>query len=158
MEQQKRGLCPYDDKRYLLADLTFGEPNPNTHAYGHYDLAEEEQLEADIPDEPGMELIIEHREQRFLKKNKRVAKLLARFDHKDLDEDELDQMPEYDSEGEMYAGELECAKNKLHRVLVLLSTLPERSSGFVLVSICSSLHLLHHGCLLLVCNLKPYHY
>ena len=24
MEQEKRGLCPYDDKRYLLADLPDG--------------------------------------------------------------------------------------------------------------------------------------
>ena len=43
MEQEKRGLCPYDDKRYLLADLPDGRPNPNTHAYGHCDLAAEEQ-------------------------------------------------------------------------------------------------------------------
>ena len=35
----KRGLCPYDDKRYLLADLPDGRPNLNTHAYGHRDLA-----------------------------------------------------------------------------------------------------------------------
>ena len=35
LEQRKRGLCPYDDKRYLLApDPVLGE-NPNTHAYGH---------------------------------------------------------------------------------------------------------------------------
>ena len=42
MKQEKRGLCPYDDKRYLLADLPDGRPNPNTHAYGHCDLAAEE--------------------------------------------------------------------------------------------------------------------
>ena len=47
MEQAKRGLCPYDDKRYLLADLLDGRPNPNIHAYGHRDLAAEEQLVAD---------------------------------------------------------------------------------------------------------------
>ena len=47
MEQEKRGLCPYDDKRYLLADLPDGRPNPNTHAYGHRDLAAEEHLVAD---------------------------------------------------------------------------------------------------------------
>ena len=39
MEQKKRGLCLYDDKRYLLADLPDSRPNPNTHAYGHCDLA-----------------------------------------------------------------------------------------------------------------------
>ena len=44
MEQEKRGLCPYDDKRYLLADMPDSRPNPNTHAYGHCDLAAEEHL------------------------------------------------------------------------------------------------------------------
>ena len=39
MEQEKRGLCLYDDKRYLLADLPDHRPNPNTLAYGHRDLA-----------------------------------------------------------------------------------------------------------------------
>ena len=47
MEQEKRGRCPYNDKRYLLADLPDGRPNPNTHAYGHLDLATEEHLVAD---------------------------------------------------------------------------------------------------------------
>ena len=42
MEQQKRGLCPYDDKRYLLADLPDGRLNLNTHVYGHCYLAAEE--------------------------------------------------------------------------------------------------------------------
>ena len=50
MEQEKRGLCPYDDKRYLIADLPDGRPNPNTHAYGHRDLAAEEHLVADQPE------------------------------------------------------------------------------------------------------------
>ena len=39
IKQEKRGLCPYDDKRYLLVDLPDGHPNPNTHAYGHCGLA-----------------------------------------------------------------------------------------------------------------------
>ena len=47
IQQEKRGLCPYDDKRYLLADLPDGRPNPNTHVYGHRDLAAEEHLVAD---------------------------------------------------------------------------------------------------------------
>ena len=50
MEPEKRGLCPYDDKRYLLADLPDGRPNPNTHAYGHCDLAAKEHLVADQPE------------------------------------------------------------------------------------------------------------
>ena len=61
MEQEKRGLCPYDDKRYLLADMPDGRPNPNTHAYGNCDLAAEEHLVADQP-KPGAELIIRHSE------------------------------------------------------------------------------------------------
>ena len=46
MEQEKRGLCPYDDMRYLLADLLDGRPNPNTHAYGHRELAAEQHVKA----------------------------------------------------------------------------------------------------------------
>ena len=41
MEQEKRGFFPYDDKRYMLADLPDGRPNPHTYAYGHRDLAAE---------------------------------------------------------------------------------------------------------------------
>ena len=71
MEQEKRGLCFYDDKRYLLADLPDGLPNPNTHTYGHHDLAAEEHLIADQP-EPGAELIIRHPEERFARRHARV--------------------------------------------------------------------------------------
>ena len=59
LEQEKRKLCPYDDRRYLLADLPDGYPNPNTHAYGHYSLAAEEQLVADMPEPAGAEMVIE---------------------------------------------------------------------------------------------------
>ena len=48
LEQEKRCLCPYDDKRYLLANLPDGSTNPNTHAYAHKDLAMEEQFVADM--------------------------------------------------------------------------------------------------------------
>ena len=64
MEQEKRKLCPYDDKRYLLADLPDGGSNPNTHAYGQRDLAAEEHLVAD-QFEPGVEFIIRHTDERF---------------------------------------------------------------------------------------------
>ena len=64
MEQEKRRLCPYEDKRYLLADLPDGCPNPNIHAYGDRDLAAEEHLVADQP-EPGAKLIIWHLDERF---------------------------------------------------------------------------------------------
>ena len=56
MEQEKCGLCPYDDKLDLLADLPDGRPNQNTYAYGHYDLAAKEYLVADQP-EHGVEFI-----------------------------------------------------------------------------------------------------
>ena len=75
MEQKKRGLCPYDDKRYLLADLPDGCLNPNTHAYGHCDLAAEEHLMADQP-EPGAKLIIRHPKERFARRHARVTKRL----------------------------------------------------------------------------------
>ena len=64
MEQEKRGLYPNDEKRYLLADLPDSPPNPNTHAYVHRDLELEEHLEADQP-EPGAELIIRQFVERF---------------------------------------------------------------------------------------------
>ena len=44
VSQIKRGLCPYYDKRYLLANLINGKPNPNTHAFGHYELSHEAAL------------------------------------------------------------------------------------------------------------------
>ena len=59
IKHEKRGLCPYNDKRYLLADLPDGRPNPNTNDYGNRDLAAEEYLVADQP-EPGAKLIIRH--------------------------------------------------------------------------------------------------
>ena len=34
MEKEKRGLCPYHDKRNMLVDLSDGRPSTNTHAYG----------------------------------------------------------------------------------------------------------------------------
>ena len=75
MEQVKSKLCPYDDKRYLLADLPDGRQNPNTHAYGHRNLAAEEHLVADQP-EPGAELIIRHTDERFARRHARVTRRL----------------------------------------------------------------------------------
>ena len=91
LKQEKRGLCPYDDKRYLLADLPDGTPNPQTHAYGHKDLAAEVEFEADMPELPGTDIIIEHREERFKNKHARVAKKLrAMATDPELDEEELE--------------------------------------------------------------------
>ena len=101
MEQEKRGLCPYDDKRYLLADLPDCRPNPNTHAYGHFDLAVEEHLVADHP-EPGAELIIQHREERFGRRHARVTRRLKHAGANEVEEELLDG----DAEGELHGDQL----------------------------------------------------
>ena len=62
---EKRGLVAYDDKRVLLDDLANGQPNPNTHTYGHYSLVNEVQVgEATEPAAAGNDLHIVTREQR----------------------------------------------------------------------------------------------
>ena len=54
---EKRGLIAYDDKRVLLANLENGEPNPYTHAYGHYSLVNDIQVqEAEEHPEAGNDL------------------------------------------------------------------------------------------------------
>ena len=95
MEQVKRGLCPYDDKRYLLADLPDGSPNPYTHAYGHKDLAAEEHFEAVMPEAPGTDLVVENRERRYIRKHAYVVKkLLALPGHRgDQEEQEETEEP-----------------------------------------------------------------
>ena len=75
MEQVKRGLCPYDDKRYLFADVLDNRLNLNTYFYGYRDLAAEKHLVADQP-EPGAEFIIRHPEKRFARKHARVTRRL----------------------------------------------------------------------------------
>ena len=102
MKQEKRGLCPYDDKRYLLADLPDGRPKPNTHAYGHSNLAAEEHLVADQP-EPGAELIIRQREERFAHRRARVTRRLKLAGAMDMEEEEL---PDGNSDGELHGDQL----------------------------------------------------
>ena len=97
-----RGLCPYDDKWYLLADLPDGRPNPNTHAYGHRDLAAEEHLVGDQP-EPGAELIIRHREERFARRRARVTRRLELAGAMEMEEEEL---PEGDADSELHGNQL----------------------------------------------------
>ena len=75
MEKEKRILCLYEVKRYLIADLPDGRPNPNTYAYHHCDLAAKEHLVVDLP-EHDAELIIKHRKERFTRKHARVTKRL----------------------------------------------------------------------------------
>ena len=73
MELAKRGLCPYDDKRYLLAYLPDCCSNQNTHAYCHRDLASKEHLVGDQL-KPGAELIIRHSEERFARRHACVTR------------------------------------------------------------------------------------
>ena len=139
MEQDKRGLCPYDDKRYLLADLPNGTPNPNTHAYGHHELATEAHVEMDMPERSGTELVIEQRqpppihdagavpdphqttllvvnqELRFKRKNTRVAKLLSKRNRRDSNGEEIggeefEQVPDGDENGELDGAQLRRAE------------------------------------------------
>ena len=97
MKQKQRGLCHYDDKRYLLADLPDGRPNTNTHAYGHRGLAAEEHLVADQP-EPGAELIIRHPEERFARRHARFTRRLELAGAIEMEED----LPDGDADGELH--------------------------------------------------------
>ena len=74
----------------MLANLPDTSPNPNTHAYGHKDLAREERFVADMPAAPGTDLIIEHREERFIKNHERVLKKLRVMQQPEPEELELE--------------------------------------------------------------------
>ena len=100
MEQEKRELCPYDDKRYLLADLPDGLLNSNTHAYGHIDLAAEEHLVADPP-EPDAVLIIRHPEERFARRHAQFTRRLELANALDMEE-----LPDGDADGELNGDQL----------------------------------------------------
>ena len=102
MEQEKRGLCFYDAKRYLLSDLLDGRRNPNTHAYGHRDLAAEKQVVADQP-ELGAELIIRHREERFARRGARVTRRLKLASAMEMEEKEL---PDGNADIELHSDQL----------------------------------------------------
>ena len=75
MKQEKRELCPYDKKRYLLADLPDGRSNPTTNAYGNCDLAAEKHLVADQLD-PGAKFIIRPSKKQFDRRHARVTRRL----------------------------------------------------------------------------------
>ena len=101
MEQETRGLCWYDNKRYLLADLPDGHSNLNTHAKGHCDLAAEEHLMADQP-EPGGELINRHPEERFAQRHARVKRRLELAGEMEIEE----KLPDGDADGELNGEQL----------------------------------------------------
>ena len=137
LEQEKRGLCPYDDKRYLLAELPDGSPNPNTHAYGHYNMAAEVRVKTDMPQQSGTELVVEqqqpsdkpepdpdpyntslltvNRELWFKRKHDRVAKALAKRCRRDSNGDEVggdefEQVPDGDENGDLGGAQLRQAE------------------------------------------------
>ena len=110
LEDKKRGLCPYDDKRYLLADLPDNRPNPNTHAYSNRDLELEEHLVAYQP-EPGAELIIRHPEERFARRHARVTRGLELASAMDRE----DELPDNDANGELQGDQLLVAERVVPR-------------------------------------------
>ena len=86
LEVHKCGLHPFDDKRYLLANLEDGSPNPFTHAFKHYSISTE-KTEIDEPT-IGPALVVEVRhpprdsidkcaDRSYKKKNARVQKKVA---------------------------------------------------------------------------------
>ena len=101
MEQEKHGLCPYNNKRYLLADLPDIRPNPNTHAYGHCDLAAKKHLVADHP-ELGAELFIRHPEERFALRHARVIRRLELAGAMEME----DELHDSDADGELHGDQL----------------------------------------------------
>ena len=101
MKQEKRKLCQYDNKRYLLADYPDGRSNSNTHAYGHCNLATEKHLIADKP-ELGAELIIRHPEERFARRHARVTKRLEFACAMEIEE----ELPDGDAKGEVHGHQL----------------------------------------------------
>ena len=101
MEQEKSGLCPYDDKRYLLDDLPDGRPNPNTHAYGHRDSEFEEHWITDQP-EPGAELIILHPDKRFARRHACVTRRFELADAIEMEE----KLPDGDADGKLHGDQL----------------------------------------------------
>ena len=117
LEVQKRGLHPYDDKRYLLDNLADGSPNPNTHAYGHYAIP----VAATVLDEtePGTGLVVSVRppresvdkckDKRYKRKNKQVQKKLAGLEMAENESDweyDGDGVPDGDAQGELHGAAL----------------------------------------------------
>ena len=109
IKQEKRGVCPYDEKRYLFTDLPDGQPNPKTHAYGHCNLATEDYLVPDQP-EPNEEIIIRHRVKRFAQKHARVTR---RSEITGVDMKANADLPDIDTDGELNNDQLQVAKRMI---------------------------------------------
>ena len=119
IEVQKRGLHPFDDKRYLLANFENGSPNPFTHAHGHYSIPTEEPIidetllsSALVVEvrQPPRETIGQCADKRYKKRNARVQKKLAELriasNKTELDDeedgDEYEPISEPDARGELH--------------------------------------------------------
>ena len=108
MDVQKRGLVRYDDKRILLADLPDGQPNPDTHAFGHYSL---DAVHLPDPEQPAacVEMVVvvrpsrnERYEARLARKHARVVKKARAL--------RLDNGDDADSDGELHGNQLQMAQ------------------------------------------------
>ena len=100
MDVQKRGLVPYDDKRILLADLPDGQPNTDTHAFGHYSLEAMRMPESEQPP-AGEKMVVVVRPSR----NERYEAQLARKHAKVLKKApalRFDNFDDGDSDGELH--------------------------------------------------------
>ena len=92
---ENRGLIVYDDKRVLLANLDNGEPNPYTHDYGNYSLANEVRVQ-DAEEQPDAEndLQIESRAKkekaRLQRKHALAIKRARRTQPEDISDDEAE--------------------------------------------------------------------
>ena len=122
LEVQKRGLHPYDDKRYLLENLADGSLNPFTYAYGHYAIPIAntviDQTDAGtglvVSVRPPRESIDKCKDKRYKKKNKQVQKKLATLEmaanESDWEYEGDDQMPDGDAQGELHGAALDQAE------------------------------------------------
>ena len=108
MDVQMRGLVPYDDKRILHADLTDTQPNPDTHAFGHYSLEAVRMLEPEqLP--AGEEMVVVVRPCR----NERYEAQLARKHAKVVKKARVlrpDNGDDGNSDGELHGNQLLVAK------------------------------------------------
>ena len=175
LEQETRGLCPYDDKRYLLADLHDGIPNPNTHAYGHHKLATEVRIQIDMPERSGAELVLEQqqpptndepyhtslqvvkRELQFKRRHDRVAKTLAKRGRRDSNGEKSEAMSTIRCLTVMRTVSLmapnfakQNAPSQPVREQLLGSKMLSSRSATVIISACPTLH--RNQCHHQVCN------
>ena len=93
---EKRCLIAYDDKRVLLANLENGDFNSNTHAYGHYSLANDvhaQEAEKQVAAGNDLQIVSSEKQEeaRFQRKHALAIKRASRTQSEDiLDDDEAE--------------------------------------------------------------------